>query len=189
MQRSSNGGQLREVEEASYTTSGALLLKLLYSKSYWIGIGPIQTEQAFITTVEIDKDVKIDSLETALDKILDEGFLDAILEIFQRPGQALIITVEVDKYQPIAKLLRTIHQWTKISGSCNSYKRKQSVKLGCIPMKGFNLKENQEREDTVAFMLIIHFLLTLKVVNNIHKRGGTIPRDITWKLRYIKDCQ
>ncbi|KAK4838291.1 hypothetical protein QYF36_012645 [Acer negundo] len=37
---SSNGGQLREVEEASYTTSGALLLKLLYSKSYWIGIGP-----------------------------------------------------------------------------------------------------------------------------------------------------
>ncbi|KAI9161827.1 hypothetical protein LWI28_021065 [Acer negundo] len=54
-------------------------------------------------------------------------------------------------------------------------------------MKGFNLKENQEREDTVAFMLIIHFLLTPKVVNNIHKRGGTIPRDITWKLRYIKD--
>ncbi|KAK4838035.1 hypothetical protein QYF36_010481 [Acer negundo] len=33
-------GALREVEEASYTTSGALLLKLLYSKSYWIGIGP-----------------------------------------------------------------------------------------------------------------------------------------------------
>ncbi|KAK4837315.1 hypothetical protein QYF36_004502 [Acer negundo] len=33
-------GACKEVEEASYTTSGALLLKLLYSKSYWIGIGP-----------------------------------------------------------------------------------------------------------------------------------------------------
>src|SRR6185295_18374279 len=86
---------------------------LVESPTYFVFLGPVQTRGARAIGIPIDKDgLRLDELDSTLERLEDEGQLDRVKLIYTIPEHAnpTGISLAADRRQPLVELAR---KWSK----------------------------------------------------------------------------